>query len=241
MLNTIHGIFSSSGADSSIVDTSTGLEALWAFENDLTDDSSYGRDLSPNWYTSDVGATLYYGVGIDGSCVHLKEQSKILNMQTDDASLAAVFDTSTWTISAWVKQSANGYGPLILVKDTATAFDKITVAMNSPGYISFLAQTTGSSQHTKYVCDDDYFQDSNWHHIFITRDASRFDFIIDNSINDYTIVEQPLADSMDTVYVGNGDGNSLEGYSDNYYIDQLRIYSRKLTSWDASALFNQEI
>jgi hypothetical protein len=221
------------GASPSLVDTTSGLSHHWTFDegNGATAGDSAGAapgalGSSASWWTS-----------FDGSSAVAMNPTNAndLNINVDFGAGPGQFGTADFTVSFWVATTASGtFGDLIGNRQDPSNGDFLSGRMDGNGSSNIEIDNQGNDYNAISSAPVS-INDGNWHNVVYTRSGPTLDEYIDGNL------VGSAASAGTTNIVGANPfklGRSLPGYLTSFaaVYDDVRIYSRALSSCDAAAL-----
>lgn len=237
---------------------SAGLVGYYKFENDYTDETSNGYDLtasgSPVFVTgaSNVPSTKYKTASSNILSLDLESGSS-QNASIADGSQTGLDLSGDWTIEGWVNFEslpANNFNVEFINKhDASTYYPYETYFRNDGGTYKLGAMVNGNSSGTAY---DNVLQAWTptvgvWYHIAITCDisaatATTFEFFVNGvSLGNGTASSSGNASSIynstGTFYLGS---RSASGYVDGK-LDDWRVWSDIRTDAEILANYGKEL
>jgi len=208
-----------------------GLVAGWNFDDNLTDVSANGNNLTGvNIAAGDYSATAQYGkaIDLDGSSEYAS--------RTDDGGLD--FGASdSFTLEAWFKAGgAMADSRLLAKQDNVGEGDPgYQIVIDSDVIKATVVGGTGDEQVTSNSGTD--INDSAWHHIAVVRDNGNTIKLYLDSVekdSDTDTITNSLGNSRDFT-IGSEQGGSQYF---NGLIDSVRIYNRALSADEIRAHYD---
>ncbi len=226
-------VLATAGMAPAAVDITYALEGHWTFD-DAGD--QLANDTSGNGKHATLGAGG--GVGVDdptwvdhgllGSALYFDGGDYLKTSNIFGIGAGAV------TYAMLVKQTnADGYQYVISNKeeDYIKSFFRVGFNQND-GKIRVYSEDQYDDKY-RYVSPNSYT--NAWHHIVVTRSSTTGKLYVDGQfIEDFTTMNGNLGTTSDPWFIGqSGTGEDFfKGY-----IDEVRIYSRRLTDDDIAALY----
>jgi hypothetical protein len=209
------------------------LEACWRFDNDLTDESANGDDLSQSGtvsYSSTDPPQGTHKMVLAGSGTNYA--------YITDANLTGLdFSLSAWSLTFWIDPVDAGGGGVrhIIVKDDAA---------DRGFFIAFrlddirIEWGTGASTADIYATTSDAFSDNAVHHVAVTWNGTTLRFYVDASED--TSGDFPATPGANcrenTQDLEIGASLTISGF-----IDEVAFFSRELSSTDVADIYNNHI
>ena len=201
------------------------LVSRWAFETeDDAEDLVGGNDgtlyNSPTWTTGIVDSYCYNFNGVD----------QYINV----SSPVGVSLTDNFSISFWASPSTSGLSTQRVLSHGSTSSEDGYEVCVGNGTISLITYTSASGV-TSYCSQLD--NDGGDHHIAITKDDTTVSFYIDNDyyVNEGDNPQGTISGSTTALRIGGYVSNT--DYCFDGKIDDIRIYSRAITSGEVSELY----
>ncbi len=207
---------------------------LWAhykFEGDLTDSSSYGRDLTG---AGGYGYTITYSgdnntINKDGQAAWFPGNDYVYAYY-DDIDIAT---TDNWTISFWVKPSNSQMDQWasVMSTGTSTSGDRFQIDYNGNGKLRF----NGTGVNEQMDLDDGEWQ----HFVFTKFYEENYIYLYNHKLTYYKNGEfkgnKVMVDTYwELLKIGM---NRLGGGPWKGYVDDFRIYKRVLTNIEVKELY----
>jgi len=208
------------GALANVIPTS-GLIAYYPFDNDFNDYSGNGRNGISH------GATL--GSGLKGNASSFIDPNYI-DLSTTGSSFSG---TTPFTISAWVKTSANQDQIIIQQRDYRDWNGEYMLSVKVGGKVNFFE--TGDQQNGYNITSDISVVDGKWHHIAAKRDQYGGYLYVDGVVTRSLIPPKNLNPQL-----GVAIGRDIRDNNNSFVgsIDEVRIYGRALTDNEIGSLLN---
>ncbi len=211
-----------------------GLVAHWSLNegsgsliNDLTGSGHSGVINGPVW-----------AEGIDGDCLHFDGTQDLVTI--DDS---PDFNVESTTISAWVKFESFGDDEKIILRDQGagdpeTRLWQMTMfAANEFGVIMSTVNE-GTWGIDIRIEADQFFNLDQWHHVVVTYDGmSRGRLFVDGALAGEDDSSGPLLAGAQEIEIGGSSYEPNSWFSLDGAIDEVRIYSRALTSTEILKLY----
>ena len=195
-----------------------------------TFDSGNGADSSGNGNDASVlNATIEQGRFTGNNSYLCNANTKIS---------VSLFNQNISTVSIWFKVGAIDHAYLTLYD--STAFDYFTILGNHPAYLA--AGTVGYGYAGSNFLTSTSLADNNWHHFASTYDLDnqKLNIFLDGVFVGQGGASFPL-NSSSTFMMGSQIGTSDMGPAGfSGMIDDVRIYSRSLSSSEIMTLYNTE-
>lgn len=187
----------------------------WAFDDNLDDSDDGNHDGTLN----EMGTDYAYADG---------KVSRCLNFNSGDAVSVSDFSgldgQTNFTDCAWVKRddtSANGYW--------FAKFDFVEAQIDANGEFKVtLYDSDGTTSAVETV--DDAAENTNWHHICVTHNGTVVKLYVDGTEADS---DTPASWSGT---LANNSGQVLVGYQANANVDEVRLWSRVLSTSEIGEL-----
>jgi hypothetical protein len=218
-------------AESSI--DSSELIGHWKLDetsSPATDSSTSGNNGT--WVGNTTSATAQFGRGalFDGS--------------GDTITIGDFLDrdyNQPITLSSWVKTAVDTGMSIIAKQDNNSPFSGYNLQTGAGGFVYFqLVNTYGSNAIEVRSTNDLNYDDNSWHNITVTYDgsqnASGVKIYYDGTEVPATIVQNTLsASTVNSIPLNIGSRNAASQYF-NGTVDDVRIYSRAITSTEVTQL-----
>lgn len=210
-----------------------GLIGWWSFDPGDRNGNTI-NDRSSSGYTMTKSATASFASGKIANSIYLSTTS------TDYASTVAFTMEQTSTVSFWFN-TASVSDSIAVLQQKSLGFEFYRNAGNTAGYIYYLLLYKNGAGGTGYLFifgDAAYFQANTWYHVAITlgADGSYVGYINGQSAHSGTLAGnfQNWIYSSTNLYVGYAGGTT---YGFKGYVDDLKIYNRKLTAAEVSKIY----
>jgi len=145
---------------------------------------------------------------------------------SDDPSLDISGDFS---VSFWYNATVAQADSTQIIGQYSTG-DGFSIYANSDGDLAFQVDGDSRAFNTQYVSG--FINDGNWHHVVATRDGDQFQIYVDNAANFAITQAVGTVTSTQPMLIGGTNSQDYEGK-----LDDVRIYSRALTSSDVTELY----
>jgi hypothetical protein len=200
-------------------DISTGLVGYWKFNNDATDSSGKGYDLtavdSPAYDVADYWKSGEYSVHPDGSADYFTRA------RNTDLDLL-----NKLTITAWVKLDDLGNYHSIITKDSGVG-----------GYIIYIDATTGivnfQTAGTAHASTTG-LSAGKWHHLACVYDQATKRIYIDGNLNYSVAWTTDCTDTAGNLTIGASDAHNTLQFDGN--LKDLAVWSEALTPLQIKSL-----
>jgi hypothetical protein len=214
-------------------DLSTGLQGYWKFNNNFTDSSGNGYDLTPSNNT--VG---FRNDGVMGQALQLPgNNSQYASRTVDDA--AFNFGPSDFTIQVWANFSA--------LDANGTVFIEKFDGANGPGWtldrpvgsintLEFFAQVGGGTQAIDI--NNVNFATDSWHQIVARRLGDTISLFYDGMSIGSQAFTGSINPTTNPLLIGTRNANDGRDISMNGGLDETAIWNRGLSDAEIAALFN---
>ena len=231
-------------------DTTTGLVGWWKFDD--ANGSATAADSSGNGSTGALTNfvegtfTNMWGMGIDGGDLSFNGDfsgSNVVVVPSLGAAAPAVLDFSAspvFTLAAWVKASltqSNQAG--ILAKGTGSGGEQYCLDLNAGNFRFFVRDASGVS----YSISSSVPINGFWQHVAGVVNATNgiMNLYVNGALVAAAVAPTSLLANSHEVSIGNRQASTTDyNYPFTGAIDDVRIYSRDLTSADISALFGED-
>ncbi|WP_420319190.1 LamG-like jellyroll fold domain-containing protein [Ekhidna sp.] len=214
-------------------DIHTDLQAYLKAENNLTDESSNGHTAS--------GANISYDDGKFGTSSFSFNGS---NSKIDINGLISNTSTSTGTFSLWVKLSdvtPSSNSTLLAAGDASSRY-WVGAYLTTSGKLRLAGVNNGSTQFL-IESQNTELLNNTWHHLSFVQDGVQPKIYVDgNLIFTNNLTGTNLAywingsSTYDVFGLGYLNQNNITQWWLNGQMDEVRVYSRALTSSDVQAL-----
>jgi hypothetical protein len=211
----------------------SGLVGHWSFNGtDTTSTKAYDRSGTGNTGTLTNGPTVTPGklgqaLSFDGS-----------NDFVGVGDIGVIDGVANATLSGWIKRGATNAHITFGKHDTSSG--RFAINFYNDGNVYF---NVGDGSGTPYA----YFvsNDTDWHHVVMAYDGSQsgnanrlkvyFDGVQQTLTFSGTIPATTYASSIDEFRIGR---NASNGFYSNGFIDEVRLYTRTLSTSEIVALYN---
>lgn len=214
---------------------SNGLVAYWKMDETSAGSSAVSRlDSSGNGNTlTDVSPYAASGVGRFGNAVNLVSANTEFLYSTDNPDLST--GNIDWTISTWVYLSTTASQDIASKYGAGTGADKEWILKTTGASMASLVWYTDNAGSNQAVTASNFgaLSQNTWYFIMAYHNASNNTIGI--SVNNSIPNTQPATGGND------GAGNFYAGYNAaglNGRLDDLRIYKRILSPYEAEQLYN---
>lgn len=203
-----------------------GLIGRYTFEN------GNGEDFSGNGNTASIlNASVAQGRFLNNNSYLCNADTKIsVNLASQNIS----------TVSIWFKVGSINHAYLTLFEHDSSGFSYFTVQGNHPSYLS--AGTSGYGYSGSGFLTSSSLADNNWHQLITTYDAENQKqniylngTFIGQGTATFNLNPASLFTMGSSIYVSD---NGPAGFSG--LIDDVRVYSRSLSSSEISTLYATE-
>ena len=210
---------------------SLGTTAYDGTETDIT----YRYDGTPTDVDFGVGGKSNYGARFNGSSSYI-----------DVSSLTYLFDSkATATVSLWFNTSTTATTSVLFSDYASSTARNFLVSINSTGNIVWNTRYGSGTGRDSNITTTSTYNDGNWHHIVLSIDqaANAKSMYVDGSpIGSSIALPTATGESFDStqrVTMGSSYNTGTSAYQDYYNgtIDQVRIFSKALSSSEVSKLY----
>ncbi|MEM6468653.1 MAG: LamG-like jellyroll fold domain-containing protein, partial [Planctomycetota bacterium] len=146
---------------------------------------------------------------------------------SDDASIDISADFS---VAFWYNSSDSSSGIRQLIGQYSVG-DGFFIAKNSSNALQFVVD--GDSSIVAHSYAGGWMADGNWHHVVATRSGDDFQLYVNGVGNTASTQTVGTVSTGEPLLIGGTDSSDFEGL-----LDEVRIYSRALSSADVTALYN---
>ena len=198
------------------------LAGFWKFNGDFNDYSGHninGTGTNTSW-TSDRFNNSNSALVFDGSAyVSLNNPQNLLA------------DLSKFTISAWIKTTANSYqGRIVTLHYGSSGGSSISI-MERSGKFDFYLRGENSYYSTGVSINN-----NQWHLVVLSYDGSTYKAFVDGSLV-YSVASANYSTlGSYNRNIGTFDGSSTYNFNGN--IDEVQIYNISLTADEITSLYN---
>lgn len=212
------------------------LEGCWRFDNDLTDESANGYDL-----------TDYNTVGYSSADKQQGTHSLSLvsaNLEgayIADASCPALdFSGNNWSLLVWINPDNAANRQNIVDKGGSSLDRGFYFRINGDDVAIYWA--TGAEAGAGYTTNNNPFNDDAWHHVVLTYDGSTIRCYVDGSetsSDDFPVTQGTNCRETTSPFrigIRNDDSDPWQGL-----LDEMAFFSRTLNSTDISDIYNNGI
>lgn len=215
-------------------DTTTALEGHWPFEEgsglttaDLANGNDGTVDADIDWVAGQVGSYA----------VELPSPTPTIEI-ADSADL----QPAALSVAIWIKGAHPGNFKYLVSKylggGGAGDHPSFAIYTHNAGGLKFAIDTGGNAGNFALSPDaGSGVWDGNWHHVVGTFDGSTIRIYLDGQeVDSGTASATTIVYTADPLWVNTYDGSIL-GVSSSVSLDDLRIYSRALTRYDITQLY----
>ncbi|MBT5739470.1 hypothetical protein HOI26_00070, partial [Candidatus Woesearchaeota archaeon] len=209
------------------------------FENNTADPASTTKDYSGNSNNGTINSATWNSTGgYDGFGAYEFNTDDLINLSTFAPSISP--EDNDWAISLWTKTTMTGTGQLFSSSNSIaslTDWVQFDIGVSVAGQLR-LQVDDGTDPITSLTYNG--INDGNWHHVFVTRDASlnNWSLYVDGSFqtsdtNTDSSVDADVVASIGNLIILNPNIRFFNGT-----IDDVQIFNRTLSPEQISALYN---
>ena len=229
----------STASDTNVLGEGSGV-ALYSLDYDASD-AGGNYNGTPTDVTFGVDGQINYGASFNGT-------SSSIDIGTIPELPSNTNNEVDFTFSAWVKSNTTdlnaGGGSNPIFVNQNNSYQYIGFGGNDNGNFPtgriFYYTYGGSGQHNSWIITDETFDDDNWHHVVVTD-------VYNSGTNNrtrtlYVDNVQRKQDTVDKNFNANTVSTYLGSTSNAYskqYLDQVRIFSKGLSSTEISSLYGE--
>ncbi|MCK5322388.1 MAG: LamG domain-containing protein, partial [Candidatus Aenigmarchaeota archaeon] len=208
---------------SAMIDWNNSLLGWWRFENDYTDSSTHGNDLScsncPTGTTGRLGDAYYFDAVND----------YLYDTTFNYSVLKQGSETSNWTFEAWVKPDGSQAGNERVIVGRSGCHSGIYADTND---FKFAIKTTDcwtNARTITYTPPDM----TSWHHLVAVYNDRSMTFYADGNLVGSQSFDHIINHASNTLYIG-GIGSFLFKGT----IDDVKIWNKSLSVEEINASYN---
>lgn len=229
----------STASDTNVLNEGSGV-ALYTLDYDASD-AGGNYNGTPTDVTFGVDGQINYGASFNGT-------SSSIDIGTISELPSNTNNEVDFTFSAWVKSNTadlnagGGSNPIFVNQNNSYQFIGFggNDNANFPTGRIFYYTFGGSGQHNSWIITDETFDDDNWHHVVVTdvynpgtNNRTRT-LYVDNVQRKQDTVDKNFNANTVSTYLG----STSNAYS-KQYLDQVRIFSKGLSSSEISSLYGE--
>ena len=207
-----------------VLDIMSGLTAQYAFEEGsgttAADTSGNNRNGTlvgePTWTTGQVGTgALNFGGDFD-----LVEVTN---------AVAPNFGSGNFSVGLWMNSTQTTTGQSRLIGDYTSGTNGFIIYRDNTDLVLLVKGTSGSATLTA-----EGLFDGDWHQVVTVRNGTTFQLFVDGQLSSSTVATVGDIDNTNTLRIG-ASSDSTGDYDGR--IDDVRMYTRALTSGDVAQLY----
>jgi hypothetical protein len=202
---------------------SMGTTAYDGTETDIT----YRYDGTPTAVDFGVGGKSDYGARFNGSSSYISGVPALTNSNAE------------FTISMWFKCNTTASSQYLFgeIRENGTYDPLFLIWLNTSGYLNTEFRNNSSSTSGVTITDSTNYCDDSWHHIVSILTTSQMKMYIDGSEVSSSPANISGVCDVNNISIGARNNRGTNGNWFNGDIDQVRIFSKALSSNEVGKLY----